>query len=107
MYRLRRIERRRRAGERFAAARMKWPRLPWSRATNDEIEAVPAKLVLSDATVEAMRNESDRGHPNETGGVLVGYVDVSGRTVITAIVGPGPRALRTPTRFRRDGEYAQ
>jgi integrative and conjugative element protein (TIGR02256 family) len=29
------------------------------------------------------------------------------RTVITSVVGPGPRALRTRTRFQRDGEYAQ
>ena len=54
-----------------------------------------------------MRAESERGLPNETGGVLVGHVDASGRTVITAMVGPGPQALRTRTRFRRDGAYAQ
>lgn len=86
---------------------MKWPRLSWLGAKDRKRYTKPVSLVLPDAIVEAMRFECEGGLPNETGGVLVGYVDAAGRTVITAIVGPGPRAFRTPSRFRRDGEYAQ
>lgn len=39
--------------------------------------------------------------------VLVGYVGHDRRTVTTVIVGPGPSALHTRTRFQRDGDYAQ
>ena len=86
---------------------MKWPRLPWTSAGDDELPDETISLILPDAMIEAMRAESERGLPNETGGVLIGHVDAAGFTVITAVVGPGPRAVRTRTRFRRDGEYAQ
>lgn len=86
---------------------MRWPRLPRGGASGDDAAAVAVSLVLPEVVVEAMRAESERGLPNETGGVLVGHVDSAGRTVIVGVVGPGPRAHRTPTRFRRDGEYAQ
>lgn len=86
---------------------MKWLRTLWPSSKYDKTSTVSVTLVLPDAIVEAMRFESERGLPNETGGVLVGHVDAVGRTVITAMIGPGPRAFRTPARFRRDGEYAQ
>ncbi|WP_310569747.1 Mov34/MPN/PAD-1 family protein [Gemmatimonas sp.] len=56
---------------------------------------------------ETLRRESERASPNETGGVLVGHADGDGRTVVTAVVGPGPNAVHTRSRFRRDGDYAQ
>jgi integrative and conjugative element protein (TIGR02256 family) len=83
---------------------MKLPRLPWGSARTP---GAAVTLVLPGSLVETMRIESELGLPNETGGVLVGYADATNRTVITGIVGPGPRAFRTPTRFRRDGNYAQ
>jgi integrative and conjugative element protein (TIGR02256 family) len=86
--------------------RMKWPRLSWSNE-GDKTTTRPIALVLPKAIIAAMRAESEQGLPNETGGVLVGHVDAAGCTFITAVVGPGPRALRTRTRFRRDGDYAQ
>lgn len=86
---------------------MKWLRLPWSRADDDATFAEPVTLILPDVMIDAMRSESERGLPNETGGVLLGHVDAPGCTVITGVVGPGPRALHTRTRFRRDGEYSQ
>lgn len=86
---------------------MKWPRMPWDRAKDRSRSAGPISLVLPDAMLDAMRAECERGLPNETGGVLVGHMDGAGCTVIAGVVGPGPRAYRTPSRFRRDGEYAQ
>lgn len=86
---------------------MKWPRLWWSSTGDDGASLGTVSLILPVTVVEAMRAESDGGLPNETGGVLVGYADSAGRTVVTGVVGPGPQALRTPTRFRRDGEHAQ
>ena len=66
-----------------------------------------APLVLLASLVEEMRAESERRLPNETGGVLVGHTDSEGRTRITAVVGPGPRAVHSRNLFQRDGEYAQ
>jgi integrative and conjugative element protein (TIGR02256 family) len=60
------------------------------------------------ATVEElMRDEAERSRPNETGGVLVGFEKDSGDLVVTAAVGPGPNALHSRSRFRRDGDYSQ
>lgn len=64
-------------------------------------------VVLADGVLAAMRAEAERGLPAETGGVLVGRRESGGRVVVVHATGPGPRALRTPTRFRRDGAYAQ
>lgn len=64
-------------------------------------------LVLPPAVVEIMRTECERKAPLETGGVLVGYVGGDRRTIVTAVVGPGPSALHMRTRFQRDGDYAQ
>lgn len=86
---------------------MRWPRRRWARAGGDDTSTAAVSLVLPRAVVGVMREESERGLPDETGGVLVGHVDPAGRTVITGVVGPGPRAIRSPTKFRRDGEHAQ
>jgi integrative and conjugative element protein (TIGR02256 family) len=64
-------------------------------------------LVLRAAVVETLRLESERRYPSETGGVLVGHVDGDGRTVVIAVIGPGPNALHSRSRFQRDGDYAQ
>jgi integrative and conjugative element protein (TIGR02256 family) len=86
-----------------------WPRLPSRGASAEPYRAryEAAPIVLPASLVDEMRTESERGLPNETGGVLVGHIDPDGRSRITAVVGPGPSALRTRNRFRRDGEYAQ
>ena len=89
---------------------MRWrPRLLWvgTRAEPGCDAHGAAPIVLSTSLVDEMRTASESGLPNETGGVLVGHIDPEGRTRITAVVGPGPRALHTPNRFRRDGQYAQ
>jgi len=58
-------------------------------------------------TVELyLREESARAFPNETGGMLVGRLEEN-CAVITDATGPGPRALHSPSSFRRDGDYSQ
>lgn len=86
---------------------MRWPWRRCARAGGDDTSAAAVSLVLPHAVVEVMRAESERGLPFETGGVLVGHVDSAGRTLITGVVGPGPHAIRSPTKFTRDGEHSQ
>lgn len=43
--------------------------------------------------------------PNETGGILIGYWGNAGEAVVTAIVGPGPKAIHKPTSFIPDHRY--
>ena len=45
--------------------------------------------------------------PEETGGLLVGYDDPSGAAVVTAVIGPGPRAVHAASRFRPDARFQQ
>ncbi|MDO8932347.1 MAG: Mov34/MPN/PAD-1 family protein [Rhodocyclaceae bacterium] len=45
--------------------------------------------------------------PNETGGMLLGYLANTGSAVVTKIVGPGPNAIHGRFRFTPDGTYQQ
>ncbi len=93
---------------------MKWVRKWWgsvpTKAFTDgppaDLPPLPA-LGLSASIVETLQRACERKAPCETGGVLVGHVDGDGRTVVTAVVGPGPNALHSRNRFQRDGEYTQ
>lgn len=62
---------------------------------------------IAHAVLAAMRAEAERGLSNETGGVLVGYREPSGAVIVVHATGPGPKAVHTPIRFQRDGDYAQ
>lgn len=86
-----------------------WRTEPTNGSADDLADALaqPTALVLRATIMGQLRLESQRKSPNETGGVLVGYVDENGRTVVTAVVGPGPNAVHSRSRFRRDGDYAQ
>lgn len=42
--------------------------------------------------------------PAETGGMLVGYINV-GQRVVTQLIGPGPNAIHRPEMFEPDHEY--
>ncbi|MBN8600333.1 MAG: ThiF family adenylyltransferase [Planctomycetes bacterium] len=42
----------------------------------------------------------------ETGGILIGKID-GGTAIVIRATGPGPKAVRTATRFERDVEFAQ
>ncbi len=77
------------------------------RTSSRDADIGEASVIVSPAIAETLCDESERGLPGETGGVLVGHVDASGRTIITAVIGPGPQAMHSRSRFRRDGTYAQ
>jgi integrative and conjugative element protein (TIGR02256 family) len=54
-----------------------------------------------------MEGLGTNSHPNETGGLLLGYVADRGDVVVKAIVGPGPKARHFRHRFVPDVEYQQ
>lgn len=43
----------------------------------------------------------------ETGGVLAGQIDDSGNLLITNVSGPGPKSIKTETKFEKDVEFCQ
>ena len=45
--------------------------------------------------------------PYETGGILLGYIDVQVNLVVTKIVGPGPEAVHQENYFLPDGTFQQ
>lgn len=45
--------------------------------------------------------------PLETGGMLLGYEAENGEAVVTAIIGPGPKARHRRFRFAPDADYQQ
>jgi integrative and conjugative element protein (TIGR02256 family) len=53
----------------------------------------------------AMRSSGAHA-PNESGGMLIGYVD-GGLLYLTHATPPGPRAVHQPDLFVRDGDYSQ
>lgn len=51
-------------------------------------------------------HQSRKKYPNETGGILAGYIEGS-IVKIAFVTGPGPKAVHARTLFLRDGEYCQ
>ena len=60
---------------------------------------------INETASHFMRAEADRAYPNETGGVLVGYIADTAHPVIVAAIGPGPNARHYPTRFFPDHDW--
>lgn len=61
-----------------------------------------SKLWLCGTAHEYMLKVADRSSPNETGGVLMGYISKTGEPVITNVVGPGPKAEHSRMAFVPD-----
>ncbi len=63
-------------------------------------------LIPLDVRLELER-EADRCAPLETGGVLLGFEDTADRRQIqiTAMVGPGPKAVHQRNRFEPDSDW--
>jgi|CXWL01.1.fsa_nt_gi integrative and conjugative element protein (TIGR02256 family) len=51
--------------------------------------------------------EANQWVPQETGGVLLGYITARGDVVVTDTVGAGPNALRSRIGFLPDHEYQE
>ena len=63
---------------------------------------------LSDKALAEMLREASRAHPDETGGMLLGWSNPSrNESAIALATGPGPRAVHRPTSFNLDGEWQQ
>jgi integrative and conjugative element protein (TIGR02256 family) len=65
------------------------------------------KVFMVRDVYEFAKKESSVSKDVETGGVMLGYRTGDGKYVITRITGPGPKAVRTATRFERDVAYCQ
>jgi integrative and conjugative element protein (TIGR02256 family) len=74
-----------------------------------QCNVVPATQAwLAEEAVRAMVAEASTQAPHETGGVLLGYWGKeSGEAVVTNIVGPGPDATHSATRFVPDYEFQE
>lgn len=60
---------------------------------------------LYKAAYTRILEEALRKMPNETGGILMGYWGNADEAVVTAIVGPGPKAIHKPVSFVPDHHY--
>ena len=69
----------------------------------------PAKIISVELPVsvrELMVAEVLSSPTRETGGILIGRLD-GNKAIVHKATGPGPKAVRTSTRFDRDVEYSQ
>lgn len=64
----------------------------------------PARLWVNDDLWRELLVHADGAHPNETGGVLLGWRDRAD-TVVTHLLGPGPNAWHGKTWFHPDGQW--
>lgn len=71
------------------------------------IDLVDEELWLPKELVQIeIANEIARHYPNETGGMLLGYINGSHR-VVTAGISAGPNAQRSPSHMVPDDQYQQ
>lgn len=63
-------------------------------------------IVIDENCVLKMQTEIKEDKQVETGGILVGEF-VDGVVKVRHVSGPGPKAVKTPTKFIRDSEYCQ
>lgn len=54
-----------------------------------------------------MHQLAEEKSPLETGGMLIGYIALTGEPVVTSIIGPGPKAKHRRFKFTPDGSYQQ
>jgi len=63
-------------------------------------------ILVQREQLDEMLVEGRRTFPLETGGILMGFVTAE-RTVVTSVVGPGPRAIHRRHSFTPDAEWQQ
>lgn len=64
-------------------------------------------VTIDKRALSALNAHVDAEPGRETGGILVGYMCADGALHVTAVSPPGPRAIKLPTRFRRDTRFLQ
>jgi hypothetical protein len=68
------------------------------------------EISMPSKALEAIFDECDRYDIDETGGRIIGMYKKKGRDHqidVLGVIGPGPKARRTPTSFFQDGEYQE
>lgn len=64
-------------------------------------------VTILNSQYKLMKQESENNPNMETGGILIGYREASGKYNIIRVTGPGPNAVKTPTLFEKDEVYCQ
>ncbi|MGA4641082.1 Mov34/MPN/PAD-1 family protein [Stutzerimonas stutzeri] len=59
-------------------------------------------LWIEERAVDGINAEACRAYPQETGGILVGYIADGELPVVVTVVGPGPDAVHQRDRFQPD-----
>lgn len=67
----------------------------------------PVTVAVRTAALEYMQEETISRAGTETGGVLVGTMDLNGTIRVEQASGPGPKAIHSATGFERDVEFCQ
>jgi integrative and conjugative element protein (TIGR02256 family) len=67
-----------------------------------------ATVWLAQKVIDSMLDEATAVAPNETGGMLLGYEGMDApEPVVTEVIGPGPNARHSPSRFEPDADWQQ
>jgi integrative and conjugative element protein (TIGR02256 family) len=67
-----------------------------------------AQLYIGTDLADVIRSASNDHAPNETGGVLLGFHLADGHgSCVTHLVGAGPNATRSRSRFKPDGKWQE
>ncbi len=64
-------------------------------------------VIISEEARASIVAQTEASPKDETGGVLIGYLDERRRAVVTRATGHGPQAEKSPSRFSRDPEFIQ
>jgi len=64
-------------------------------------------LVMGKEVQNAILSLTEASPEEETGGILIGFVDEKSQAIVLRATGPGPRAEKSKARFARDVEYVQ
>ena len=65
------------------------------------------EVLIAQESVDHMRGEAVSAGRVETGGILIGFRNITGNLVVTKSTGPGPNAICREDAFERDVEYCQ
>lgn len=65
------------------------------------------EVLMTEEAYATVVSLTEKSPDKETGGVLIGFLGKGNRAVVLAATGPGPKATRTATLFRRDVRYVQ
>lgn len=67
------------------------------------------QILLPESVLRDMEREAVRSEPDESGGVLLGYVNQHDPRIATVLlqIGPGPKAVHKRYRFEPDGAWQE